>query len=157
MDPFWLPYGSSMVRLCQRLGIAPEKFTRIYTHSWEANERAQIHVDYGDAFLIVHPAGIQLCGADATLVYDILTRKTEFRRNMEEMAVLNVYGKNSSTVDDAEWQAHRKLTTVTFPEKKKRAGLEIVIGESEWHVEVLDTTSETTDPVCASGYQELHA
>ncbi|KAJ4374838.1 hypothetical protein N0V83_001916 [Neocucurbitaria cava] len=36
---------------------------------------------------------------------------------MEEMAVLNVYGKNLSTTDDQEWQRHRKMTGVTFTEK----------------------------------------
>ncbi|KAF7894957.1 hypothetical protein EAF00_006771 [Botryotinia globosa] len=66
-----------------------------------ANERAQIFVDYGDAFLVVHPAGIQLCVADAKTIYDILTRKLEFTRNMKEMAVLDVYGRNLSTADDA--------------------------------------------------------
>ncbi|ATZ48994.1 hypothetical protein BCIN_04g02000 [Botrytis cinerea B05.10] len=117
MNPIWLLYGSSIVRVCQRLGIASENFSRIYSHGWEANERAQIHVDYGDAFLVVHPAGIQLCVGDAKTIYDILTRRTDFRRNMEEMAVLNVYGRNLSTSDDAEWQAHRKMTTVAFAEK----------------------------------------
>ncbi|KAM3073504.1 hypothetical protein ACMFMG_004599 [Clarireedia jacksonii] len=52
-----------------------------------------------------------------SLIYEILQRRTDFRRNMEEMAVLDVYGKNLSTMDDQEWQQHRKMTAVTFTEK----------------------------------------
>ncbi|TEY81017.1 hypothetical protein BOTCAL_0035g00100 [Botryotinia calthae] len=117
MNPFWLLYGSSIVRLCRRFGIASENLTRIYSHGWEANKRSQIHIDYGDAFILAHPGGVQLCVADASLIYEILQRCTDFRRNMEEMAVLNVYGKNLSTTDDQEWQQHRKMTTVTFTER----------------------------------------
>jgi cytochrome P450 len=117
INPFWLLYGSSFVRLCTRLGIATENLKRIYSYGWEANERANIHVEYGDAFMVVHPGGVQLCVSNADTIYEILQRRTDFRRNMEEMAVLNVYGKNLSTVDDQEWQQHRKMTGVTFTEK----------------------------------------
>jgi cytochrome P450 len=118
VNPFWLLYGSSFVRLCQRLGIATENVSRIYSYGWEANARSGIF-EYvsSDVFLLVHPGGLQLCVADAGVIYDILQRRTDFRRNMEEMAVLNVYGKNLSTTDDQEWQRHRKTTGVTFTEK----------------------------------------
>ena len=117
INPFWLLYGSSIVRLCERLGIATENLSRIYSYGWEANERANLHLDYGSAVLVVHPAGITLCLSDASAIRDILKRRTDFRRNMEEFAVLNVYGKNLSTTDDQEWQRHRKMTAVTFTEK----------------------------------------
>lgn len=117
INPFWLLWGSSFVRLCRRLGIATENLKRIYSYGWEANERANIHVDHGDVLMVVHPGGMQLCVADAETSYEILQRRTDFRRNMEEMAVLNVYGKNLSTADDQEWQRHRKMTAVTFTEK----------------------------------------
>ena len=118
VNPFWLLYGSSFVRLCQRLGIATENMSRIYSYGWEANARSEVF-EYvsSDVFLLAHPGGLQLCVADASVIYDILQRRTDFRRNMEEMAVLNVYGKNLSTTDDQEWQRHRKMTGVTFTEK----------------------------------------
>jgi hypothetical protein len=118
INPFWLLYGSSFVRLYERLGIASESLSRIYSYGWEANARAEVH-EYvsSDVVLVVHPGGLQLCVADAGVIYDILQRRSDFRRNMEEMAVLNVYGKNLSTTDDQEWQRHRKMTGVTFTEK----------------------------------------
>ncbi|CAG8978523.1 hypothetical protein HYALB_00010066 [Hymenoscyphus albidus] len=117
INPFWLLYGSSIIRFCTRLGIATEDFQRIYSFGWEANERANIHVDKGEVFIMVHPGGLELCVSNAEAIYDILQRRTEFRRNMEEIAVLNVYGKNLATTDDQEWQQHRKMTGVTFTEK----------------------------------------
>jgi cytochrome P450 len=117
INPFWLLYGSSFVRLCSRLGFASKNFTRIYSYGWEANERAKIHLDYGDVFMVAHPGGIQLCVSNAETIHEILQRRADFTRNMEEFAVLNVYGKNLSTTDGQEWQQHRKMTTVTFTEK----------------------------------------
>ncbi len=118
INPFWLLYGSSFVRLCQRLGIATDNLSLFYSYGWEANARAEIHkYASSDVVLVVHPGGLQLCVADSGVIYDILRRRTDFRRNMEEMAVLNVYGKNLSTTDDQEWQRHRKMTAVTFTEK----------------------------------------
>ncbi|KAF2818346.1 cytochrome P450 monooxygenase-like protein [Ophiobolus disseminans] len=118
INPFWLLYGSSFVRLCERFGIASENLSRIYSYGWEANSRAEVHeFANSDVVLVIHPGGLQLCVADAEIIYDILQRRTDFRRNMEEMAVLNVYGKNLSTTDDQEWQRHRKMTGVTFTEK----------------------------------------
>jgi hypothetical protein len=121
VNPFWLLYGSSFVRLCERLGIASENLSRNYSYGWEANARAEIHKFVAsDVFLMVHPGGLELCVADAGVIYEILQRRTDFRRNMEEMAVLNVYGKNLSTTDDQEWQRHRKMTGVTFTEKNNQ-------------------------------------
>jgi cytochrome P450 len=121
INPFWLLYGSSFVRFCERLGIASENLSRIYSFGWEANTRADVH-EYvsSDVILVVHPGGLQLCVANAGVIYDILQRRTDFRRNMEEMAILNVYGKNLSTTDDQEWQRHRKMTSVTFTEKNNQ-------------------------------------
>ncbi|KAH7390652.1 cytochrome P450 monooxygenase-like protein [Pyrenochaeta sp. MPI-SDFR-AT-0127] len=118
INPFWLLYGSSFVRLCESLGIASKNLSRIYSYGWGANARAKVH-EYAssDVFFMVHPGGLQLCVADANVIYEILQGRTDFRRNMEEMAVLNVYGKNLSTTDDQEWQRHRKMTSVTFTEK----------------------------------------
>lgn len=67
--------------------------------------------------MVVHPGGVELCVANAETIYETLQRRTDFRQNMEQMAVLNVYGKNMSTTDDQEWQQYRKMTGVTYTEK----------------------------------------
>ena len=99
MNPSWLLCGSSFVRLCERLSIATENMSRIYSYGWEANARAEVCKHVGsDVFFVVHPNGLELCVADAAVTCDILQRRTDFRRNMEEMAVLNMYGKNLSSL-----------------------------------------------------------
>jgi hypothetical protein len=59
INPFWLLYGCSFVRLCERLGIASANLSRIYSFGWEANARADLHKHVSsDAVLVVHPAGL---------------------------------------------------------------------------------------------------
>jgi cytochrome P450 len=55
--------------------------------------------------------------SDPKVIDDIIRHPKHFPRNMEQMAVLNVYGKNLSTTDDEEWQKHRKVTAITFTER----------------------------------------
>ncbi|KAF1959739.1 cytochrome P450 monooxygenase-like protein [Byssothecium circinans] len=144
INPFWLLWGSSFVRLCRRFGVATENLTRIYSYGWEANERAKIHVDFGDAFVVVHPGGIQLCVSSPEAIYDILQRRTDFRRNMEEFGVLNVYGKNLSTTDDQEWQRHRKMTAVTFTEKNNELVWQQSLSQAKG---MLEHWTHSTEPI----------
>jgi cytochrome P450 len=68
--------------------------------------------------MLVTPGGNWLCVNDADVIHDILRRRTEFRRNLKQMAILAVFGDNLATTDDEEWQKHRKVTAITFTEKK---------------------------------------
>ncbi len=116
-NPLWMIFGSSIVKKCNSLGICTESFQRFYRFGWEANERHIVHQELGAAYMLVTPGGNWLCVSDASIFADVLHRRTDFRRNMEQFAVLNVYGKNLSTTDDEEWQKHRKVTAITFTEK----------------------------------------
>lgn len=116
-NPFWMIFGSSIVLKCRALHIGTKHFRRFYNFGWEANERHVVHQELGPAFMLVSPGGNWLCVSDSSVFTDVIHRRTEFRRNMEQFAVLNVYGKNLSTTDDEEWQKHRKVTAITFTEK----------------------------------------
>lgn len=116
-NPFWMMFGSSIVLKCRALNIGTQHFRRFYSFGWEANERHVVHQELGPAFMLVSPGGNWLCVSDASVFTDVIHRRTDFRRNMEQFAVLNVYGKNLSTTDDDEWQKHRKVTAITFTEK----------------------------------------
>ncbi|KAF1843633.1 cytochrome P450 [Cucurbitaria berberidis CBS 394.84] len=116
-NPLWMMFGSSIVLKCRALGIGTKRFHRFYVFSWEANERHVVHQELGPVFMLVSPGGNWLCVSDASVFEDVIHRRTDFRRNMEQFAVLNVYGKNLSTTDDEEWQKHRKVTAITFTEK----------------------------------------
>jgi hypothetical protein len=71
-----------MVRLCKRLGIATKAVSKYYSYGWEANARASINEEYGDVFITAHPGGVELFIADAEVIYDVLQRCHDFRRNM---------------------------------------------------------------------------
>jgi cytochrome P450 len=117
LNPFWMMIGSTVTLKCRALGIGTKHFHRFYIFGWEANERHVIHQELGPAFMLVSPGGNWLCVSDATVFTEVLQRRTDFRRNMEQFSVVNVYGKNLATTDDEEWQKHRKVTAVTFTEK----------------------------------------
>lgn len=117
INPFWLLCGSSIVLKCRAWGIGTNHFHRFYTFGWEANERHIVHEELGPAFMLVSPGGNWLCVSDASVFADVIHRRTDFRRNMEQFELLNVYGKNLATTDDEEWQKHRKITAITFTER----------------------------------------
>ncbi|KAJ4361504.1 hypothetical protein N0V95_001841 [Ascochyta clinopodiicola] len=110
-------FGSSIVHKARAWGIGTKHFQRFYLCGWEANERHVIHAELGSAFVLVSPGHNYLFVSDADVIADVIHRRTDFRRNMEQFAVVNVYGKNLSTVDDDEWKKHRKITAITFTEK----------------------------------------
>ncbi|KAH5554513.1 hypothetical protein HBI25_159500 [Parastagonospora nodorum] len=116
-NPLWMAFGSNIVRLARRLGIATENFDRFYLFGWEANERYQVHAELGDAFTLVAPGGYWVYVADPKAVWDVLKRPRDFGRNIKQLEVLNVYGKNLSTTEGHEWQKHRKITAATFTER----------------------------------------
>jgi hypothetical protein len=61
INPFWLMFGSSVVRTCSALGIATENFRRYYPFGWEANERHHVHQELGSVFMLVTPGGNWCC------------------------------------------------------------------------------------------------
>lgn len=117
-NPFWLLYGSSIVRFLERFGLASETVSLIYPFGWEAKARSRVHEFVGsDVFIVVSPGDIQVCVADSEVIYDILQRRNDFKRNLEAFKIVDVYGSNLSTTDGEDWQRHRKMTGVTFTEK----------------------------------------
>jgi hypothetical protein len=116
-NPLWMAFGSNLVRLARRFGVATDNFDRFYLFGWDANERYRMHAELGDAFTLVSPGGNWIYVAEPKAAWDILRRPRDFGRNVEQLAVLNVYGKNLSTTEGYEWQKHRKITATTFTEK----------------------------------------
>lgn len=105
-----MAWGSKIVRLARRLGIATENSHRYYLFGWEGNERYRVHAELGDAFTLVTPGGNWIHIADP----EALKCPQQFGRNLEQLAV---YGKNLSTTEGKEWQKHRKITAATFTER----------------------------------------
>jgi cytochrome P450 len=120
INPLWLMTGSTIVKTCRALGIGTENFHRYYKFGWEANQRHLVHQETGPVFMLVTPGGNWLCVADAEVIQEVLHRRNEFTRNIEQMSVLNVYGSNISSTDGEDWQRHRKITAITFTENNNQ-------------------------------------
>jgi hypothetical protein len=130
-NPLWMFWGSSLVRICRRYGIATDSFDRFYLFGWEGNERYRVHAELGDVFMLVTPGGNWLYIADPDAAWDCLKRPKEFGRNLEQLAVLNVYGKNLSTTEGHEWQKHRKITAATFTENNNKLVWECSLAQAK--------------------------
>jgi cytochrome P450 len=117
INPLWMIFGSGIVHKCRALGIGTKNFHRFYMFGWEGNERHLVHQELGSVFMLVSPGGIWMIVNDAQVMAEVIQRRADFRRNMEQFAIINVYGKNLATTDDEEWQKHRKVTAITFTEK----------------------------------------
>jgi len=115
-NPLWMLWGSKIVRLSRRLNLASQNFSRFYLFGWEGNERYRVHAELGDVFTLVSPGGNWIYVADPDTAWDALKRPHDFGRNLESIAVLNVYGGNLATTEGREWQKHRKITASTFTE-----------------------------------------
>lgn len=76
-NPLWMAFGSQVVRLARRLGVATENFDRFYLFGWDANERYRMHAEFGDAFTLVSPGGNWIYVADPDAARDILKRPRE--------------------------------------------------------------------------------
>lgn len=130
-NPLWMFYGNSIIAASRFFGIRTSTFPRYYLFGWEGNEQYKAHLELGDIFMLVTPGRnwVYICNAES--VYEILQRRSDFRRDIKQMSVLNVYGKNLSTTDDQEWQKHRKVTAVTFTEKNNELVWEASLAQAD--------------------------
>ena len=70
-----------------------------------------------DTFLIVSPERNELYTADADVVSQITTRRTDFPKALEVYGSLKIYGDNVVTTEGQTWRHHRKITSPPFSEK----------------------------------------
>jgi cytochrome P450 len=86
-----------------------------------------------DVFLVASPTRIHCFVADAEVMTQITTRRTDFPKPLEMYRALDVYGKNLVSTEGADWRMHRKLAAPSFGEKNN----ELVFTESIHHAKSL--------------------
>lgn len=73
---------------------------------------------YGsDTLLYVAPGKCELRTADASVISQITTRRSDFPKPLEVYGSLMLYGANVVTTEGQIWRAHRKITSPPFSEK----------------------------------------
>lgn len=70
-----------------------------------------------DTFLTVSPERNHLFTADANVISQITTRKTDFPKPLEVYESIKIYGNNVVTSEGQVWRHHRKITSPPFSEK----------------------------------------
>lgn len=70
-----------------------------------------------DTFLTVSPERNELYTADADVVSQITTRRSDFPKAVEVYGSLKIYGDNVVTTEGQTWRHHRKITSPPFSEK----------------------------------------
>lgn len=70
-----------------------------------------------DTFLTVSPERNELFTADADVISQITTRRTDFPKPLEVYGSLRIYGDNVVTSEGQQWKHHRKITSPPFSEK----------------------------------------
>ena len=117
INPIWV---LSHKRLLPYLKSSPwdiTGFVRYSYVSWPFFDRYRIHEKLGPAFALVHPAQVELYVADGEAIDTITSRRKDFTKPFLMYRPVEVFGKNVDTVEGAEWQRHRKITTPPFNER----------------------------------------
>ena len=73
-----------------------------------------------DTFLLVAPGGCELRTADAAVISQVATRRSDFPKPLEAYGSLMLYGTNVVTTEGQIWKAHRRITGPPFSEKNNR-------------------------------------
>ena len=69
-----------------------------------------------DTFITVAPVRNTLYTADADVISQITTRRSDFPKAIEVYEMLQIYGDNVVTVEGQLWRHHRKITSPPFSE-----------------------------------------
>ena len=71
----------------------------------------------GDTFLAVSPGLITLNTQSPNAIHLITSRREHFPKATKHYSILEIFGRNILTTEDATWRFHRKATSASFNEK----------------------------------------
>ncbi|PYH43632.1 cytochrome P450 [Aspergillus saccharolyticus JOP 1030-1] len=112
---FNTPWFSYMVEHWLPARPADIVYDTLINFRWRVKDRQARR--YGDVYLLVSPKGIFCSVADAAVVSQVVHSRQSFTKPIHQYKVLDMYGPNVVTCEDAEWAHHRRFTATTFNEK----------------------------------------
>ncbi|KAF2851336.1 cytochrome P450, partial [Plenodomus tracheiphilus IPT5] len=115
MNILWIVIQYPTILILERF-LGSSNLTRYGSRDWHFRDRAQAHIKFGNAWALVTPGEIWLNVVDPGAIVDIFQRRTQFLRPVELYQLLNVFGRNASTVSAVEWKQHRKIISAPFNE-----------------------------------------
>ncbi|PYI27373.1 cytochrome P450 monooxygenase [Aspergillus indologenus CBS 114.80] len=130
------PWFSYLVENWFPARLADTVYDTLINFRWRAKDRQARR--YGDVYLLVFPGGIFCSVSDAAVVTQIVNSRQNFTKPIHQYTVLDMYGPNVVTCEDAEWAHHRRYTATTFNERNNALVWEQAIKQSKqlieyWH------------------------
>jgi cytochrome P450 len=118
LSPFWALFHKQLVPVLKSLPFDIAGSVRYSYVGWPFDDKYAIHQRFGDAFLVINAAFVELYIAEGEAIDAVVSRRKDFPKPVELMyRPLEVFGKNVDTVEGEEWQRHRKITTPPFNER----------------------------------------
>ncbi|KAF7955583.1 hypothetical protein EAE96_004509 [Botrytis aclada] len=121
-NPIWMLLADIIVPLFQKSGITRSwPLIRFGRRVWEFKDKAQIHLELGDVFMMATPDKNILYICDAETLMEVVQRRNEFKRPREVLEMLSVFGPNISTISiNEDWSRHKKATGPLFSNEQSQ-------------------------------------
>ena len=116
MNILWVISEPLVFGIIDRLPFSLGSLSRYGRRAWHFQERAELHLELGDAFAIASPGEIFIYVSDPDAIDDIFFRRADFARPLEMYQMLAAFGSNVSTVGWTEWQRQRKIVAASSNE-----------------------------------------
>ena len=87
---------------------------------WTQDLRHRPHQQYGDAFAIVTPGGVEIAINDAQAVTEVQTKYRNWTKPEALFALFDIFGKNVVSVNHDDWQRHRRIVNPAFQEQSNK-------------------------------------
>ncbi|EKG20449.1 Cytochrome P450 [Macrophomina phaseolina MS6] len=132
-NALWLIVGRHVAPWLKHLPFGGESISKVGYSGWEWVQKFSIHLEYGDAFVLVTPGKNWLYTCNGETLHDIFQRERrgDFERPVEIWAMLASFGPNVTTALGEDWQRHRKITAAAFTEKTNRLVWTETISQAE--------------------------
>ncbi|KAL6719196.1 hypothetical protein ACLMJK_003433 [Lecanora helva] len=118
-NPIWMLTGNRIASFVEFL-FGESHFTRFSIRGWVYYDKNRAALELGDHFVFVTPGKIWFYVCNPDTLNEVIHRFHDFPRPTEILAMLDVFGPNVSTVEGAEWQRQRKITSGPFNEQNSK-------------------------------------
>ena len=93
----------------------------VMPREWTWEHRYAIYKHLGaDTFMVVAPGGNFLWTADARVIRQMTTSRSDFPKPTKHYRLIDVYGSNVVSSEGQVWRRHRKITGPPFTEKNNQ-------------------------------------
>jgi cytochrome P450 len=83
---------------------------------WTVSDRADTHLELGNAFCIVSPNHLEIVCAEPSVSEEVTQKWRFWTKSPELYNLFQNFGPNVNTTNHADWQRHRKITSQAFRE-----------------------------------------